>query len=129
MATASTAITKTQHTAEEPAATAAAATAAPQTVAPEAANAASLQVGLLHPDGEAIATGRGTVGTDVTRPQTTSNVEDNETMNSIPEDQITASDIPAVVANVTRQSILENMGVSVRAQANVAFEQALSLLD
>src|ERR1700735_2628042 len=121
MATASTAITKTQHTAEEPAATAAAATAAPQTVAPEAANAASLQVGLLHLDGEAIATDRGTVGTDVTRPQTTSNIED--------KNQITAYNIPTVVANVTRKSILEQMGISVRAQAHVTYEQALSLLD
>ena len=44
------------------------------------------------------------------------------------EDQITAADIPTVVGNLSKYSILEQTGISALAQANAAQQQVLNLL-
>lgn len=76
-----------------------------------------------------VATTRGTVGAGINRLQAASNVENNEIQNlTSAEDQITAADIPTVVANLSKFSILEQTGISALAQANSAQQQVLNLL-
>jgi flagellin len=76
-----------------------------------------------------VASDRGTIGAGVNRLQSASNVENNEIQNlTSAEDQITAADIPTVVANLSKYSILERTGISALAQANTAQQQVLNLL-
>jgi flagellin len=76
-----------------------------------------------------VATDRGTVGAGINRLQAASNVLNNEVQNvTSAEDQITAADIPTVVANLSKFSILEQTGISALSQANTAQQQVLNLL-
>jgi flagellin len=76
-----------------------------------------------------MASDRGTIGAGVNRLQAASNVMNNEVQNlTSAEDQITAADIPTVVANLSKYSILEQTGISALAQANTAQQQVLNLL-
>jgi flagellin len=76
-----------------------------------------------------VASDRGTIGAGVNRLQAASNVENNEIQNlTSAEDQITAANIPTVVANLSKYSILEQTGISALAQANTAQQQVLNLL-
>lgn len=76
-----------------------------------------------------VAADRGTIGAGINRLQAASNVMNNEVQNlTSAEDQITAADIPTVVANLSKYSILEQTGISALAQANTAQQQVLNLL-
>jgi flagellin len=76
-----------------------------------------------------VASDRGTIGAGINRLQAASNVMNNEVQNlTSAEDQITAADIPTVVANLSKYSILEQTGISALAQANTAQQQVLNLL-
>jgi flagellin len=76
-----------------------------------------------------VASDRGAVGAGINRLQAASNVLNNETQNlTSAEDQITAADIPTVVANLSKYSILEQTGISALSQANTAQQQVLNLL-
>jgi flagellin len=76
-----------------------------------------------------VAADRGTIGAGVNRLQAASNVENSEITNlTSAENQITAADIPTVVANLSKYSILERTGISALAQANTAQQQVLNLL-
>jgi len=76
-----------------------------------------------------VASDRGTIGAGVNRLGAASNVMNNEVQNlTSAEDQITAADIPTVVANLSKYSILEQTGISALAQANTAQQQVLNLL-
>jgi flagellin len=76
-----------------------------------------------------VASDRGTIGAGVNRLQAASNVENSEITNlTSAENQITAADIPTVVANLSKYSILERTGISALAQANTAQQQVLNLL-
>ncbi len=76
-----------------------------------------------------IANDRGAVGAGINRLQAASNVLNNEVQNlTSAEDQITAADIPTVVANLSKYSILEQTGISALSQANTAQQQVLNLL-
>jgi len=76
-----------------------------------------------------VAADRGTIGAGVNRLQAASNVENSEITNlTSAQNQITAADIPTVVANLSKYSILERTGISALAQANTAQQQVLNLL-
>jgi flagellin len=76
-----------------------------------------------------VAGARGNIGAGINRLQAASNVLNNEIQNlTTAEDQITAADIPTVVANLSKYSILEQTGISALAQANTAQQQVLNLL-
>jgi flagellin len=76
-----------------------------------------------------VALDRGTIGAGINRLQAASNVMNNEVQNvTSAEDQITAADIPTVVANLSKYSILEQTGISALAQANTQQQQVLNLL-
>jgi flagellin len=76
-----------------------------------------------------VASDRGTIGAGVNRLQAASNVFSNEIQNlTTAENQITAADIPTVVDNLSKYSILEQTGISALAQANAAQQQVLNLL-
>lgn len=76
-----------------------------------------------------VAADRGTIGAGINRLQAASNVMNNEVQNlTSAQDQITAANIPTVVANLSKYSILEQTGISALAQANTAQQQVLNLL-
>ena len=76
-----------------------------------------------------VAADRGTIGAGVNRLQAASNVANSEITNlTSAQNQITAADIPTVVANLSKFSILERTGISALAQANTAQQQVLNLL-
>lgn len=76
-----------------------------------------------------VALDRGTIGAGINRLQAASNVLNNEVQNvTAAQDQITAADIPTVVANLSKYSILEQTGISALAQANTQQQQVLNLL-
>ncbi|HTV59248.1 MAG TPA: flagellin [Verrucomicrobiae bacterium] len=76
-----------------------------------------------------VALDRGTIGAGINRLQAASNVLNNEIQNvTAAEDQITAADIPTVVANLSKYSILEQTGISAVAQANTSQQLVLNLL-
>jgi flagellin len=76
-----------------------------------------------------VASDRGTIGAGVNRLQAASNIENSEITNlTSAENQITAADIPTVVATLSKYSILERTGISALAQANTAQQQVLNLL-
>ena len=72
---------------------------------------------------------RGTIGATVNRLQSASAVINNQTQNlTSAENDVTAADIPTVVANLSQYSILEQTGVSALAQANQQQQLVLKLL-
>jgi flagellin len=76
-----------------------------------------------------IASVRGTLGASVNRLTAASNVINSQVQNlTSAENTITAADIPAVVANLTKFSILEQTGISALAQANQQQQLVLKLL-
>jgi flagellin len=76
-----------------------------------------------------IASVRGTLGASVNRLTAASNVINSQVQNlTSAENTITAADIPAVVANLTKYSILEQTGISALAQANQQQQLVLKLL-
>ncbi len=76
-----------------------------------------------------IASVRGTLGATVNRLTAASNVINSQVLNlTSAENTITAADIPTVVANLTKYSILEQTGISALAQANQQQQLVLKLL-
>lgn len=76
-----------------------------------------------------IASVRGTLGASVNRLNAASNVLNSQVQNlTSAENTITAADIPAAVANLTKYSILEQTGISALAQANQQQQLVLKLL-
>lgn len=76
-----------------------------------------------------VAQDRGTIGAGINRLQAVTNVSNTEIQNlTAAENQITAADIPTVVSNLSKFSILERTGISALAQANSAQQQVLNLL-
>jgi flagellin len=76
-----------------------------------------------------VAALRGNIGATVNRLQSASNVINNQTQNlTSAENDVTAADIPTVVANLSQYSILEQTGVSALAQANQQQQLVLKLL-
>jgi flagellin len=76
-----------------------------------------------------VANMRGTIGANINRLQSASNVMNNQVQNlSAAEDGIRAADIPAEVANLTKYSILNQTAISALAQANNMQQSVLKLL-
>jgi flagellin len=76
-----------------------------------------------------VASVRGTLGASVNRLTAASNVINSQIQNlTSAENTITAADIPAAVANLTKYSILEQTGISALAQANQQQQLVLKLL-
>jgi len=76
-----------------------------------------------------VAAARGNIGAGINRLQAASTVISNEIQNlTTAEDGITAADIPTVIANLSKYSILEQTGISALAQANTQQQQVLNLL-
>lgn len=76
-----------------------------------------------------VAGSRGTIGAGINRLQAASNVANNEIQNlTTAETGITAADIPTVVGNLSKYSILEQTGISALAQANSQQQLVLNLL-
>ena len=76
-----------------------------------------------------VAALRGAIGATVNRLQAASNVITNQTQNlTSAENDVTAADIPTVVANLSSYSILEQTGISAIAQANQQQQLVLKLL-
>jgi flagellin len=76
-----------------------------------------------------VASVRGTLGASVNRLTAASNVINSQVQNlTSAENTITAADIPTVVANLTKYSILEQTGISALAQANQQQQLVLKLL-
>jgi len=76
-----------------------------------------------------VAALRGNIGATVNRLQAASSVITNQTQNlTSAENDVTAADIPTVVANLSQYSILEQTGVSALAQANQQQQLVLKLL-
>jgi len=72
---------------------------------------------------------RGTIGASVNRLQAASNVITTQVQNlTSAEDGIVAANIPSVVANLSKYSILDQSGISALAQANTAQQTILTLL-
>jgi flagellin len=76
-----------------------------------------------------VASVRGTLGASVNRLTAASNVINSQVQNlTSAQNTITAADIPTVVANLTKYSILEQTGISALAQANQQQQLVLKLL-
>jgi flagellin len=76
-----------------------------------------------------VANMRGSIGANINRLQSASNVMTNQVQNlSAAEDGIRAADIPAEVANLTKYSILNQTAISALAQANNMQQSILKLL-
>jgi flagellin len=76
-----------------------------------------------------IASVRGTLGASVNRLTAASNVINSQVQNlTSAENTITAADIPAAVASLTKFSILEQTGIAALAQANQQQQLVLKLL-
>ena len=76
-----------------------------------------------------VASTRGTLGASVNRLTAASNVINSQVQNlTSAENTISAADIPAAVANLTKYSILEQTGISALAQANQQQQLVLKLL-
>jgi flagellin len=90
---------------------------------------AQATLGLINSSIASVASLRGTIGANVNRLQAASNVISNQTQNlTAAEDGIRAADIPSVVANLSRFTILNQSGISALAQANSAQQSILTLL-
>jgi flagellin len=76
-----------------------------------------------------IASVRGTLGASVNRLTAASNVLNSQVQNlTSAQNTITAADIPAAVASLTKYSILEQTGIAALAQANQQQQLVLKLL-
>jgi flagellin len=76
-----------------------------------------------------VAATRGTIGAGINQLQAASNVSTNVIQNlTSAEELIRAADIPTVVAQLSKYSILEQTGISALAQANSQQQQVLTLL-
>jgi len=76
-----------------------------------------------------VASTRGTLGASVNRLTAASNVINSQVQNlTSAENTITAADIPTDVANLTKDSILEQTGIPALAQANQQQQLVLKLL-
>lgn len=90
---------------------------------------AQATLGLINAAIGSVASLRGTLGANVNRLQAASSVITNEVQNlTSAEDGIRAADIPSVVANLSRFTILNQSGISALAQANSAQQSILTLL-
>jgi flagellin len=84
---------------------------------------------LINSAVQTVAGLRGNIGATVNRLQAASNVITNQTQNlTSAENDVTAADIPTVVANLSSYSILEQTGISAIAQANQQQQLVLKLL-
>ena len=98
---------------------------------PDLSNALDAQttLGLINVAIASVASQRGILGATVNRLQAASAVITNEVQNlTAAEDGIRAADIPNVVANLSRFTILNQSGISALAQANTAQQSILTLL-
>ena len=78
---------------------------------------------------QTIATDRGTIGAAVNRLQDAAAVISNQVQNlTAAENAIMAADIPTVVSNLSRQSVLAQTGMAALAQANSQEQSVLTLL-
>ena len=76
-----------------------------------------------------VAGTRGTIGAGINRLQDAANVINVQVQNlTTAEDSITAADIPTVVGNLSRYSILDQTGIAALAQANSVQQNVLNLL-
>jgi len=90
---------------------------------------AQATLGLINSSIASVAALRGTLGANINRLQAASNVISNQVQNlTAAEDGIRAADIPSVVANLARNTILNQSGISALAQANSAQQSILTLL-
>jgi flagellin len=90
---------------------------------------AQATLGLINTAVANVAGLRGQLGANINRLQSASNVISNQTQNlTAAEDGIRAADIPSVVANLSRFTILNQSGISALAQANSAQQSILTLL-
>jgi flagellin len=109
----------------------AAATSTPTAVTNDLSTSAEAQLtlGLINTAIGSVASSRGLIGANINRLQAASNVITNQTQNlTAAEDGIRAADIPSVVANLSRYTILNQSGISALAQANSAQQSILTLL-
>jgi len=91
--------------------------------------AAQAELGNINLAIGTVAGHRGTIGAGINRLQAASNVANNEIQNlTTAETGIVAADIPTVVGNLSKFSILEQTGISALAQANSQQQQVLNLL-
>jgi flagellin len=90
---------------------------------------AQATLGLISAAVATVAGLRGTIGASVNRLTAANNVITTQVQNlTSAEDGIVAANIPAVVANLSRYSILDQSGISALAQANTAQQTILTLL-
>lgn len=76
-----------------------------------------------------VAGTRGTIGAGINRLQSAADVINVQVQNlTTAEDNITAADIPTVVGNLSRYSILDQTGIAALAQANAVQQNVLNLL-
>jgi flagellin len=86
-------------------------------------------LGLINAAVANVASLRGAIGANVNRLQAASTVITNQVQNlTSAEDGILAANIPGVVADLSRYSILNQSGISALAQANTAQQTILTLL-
>lgn len=86
-------------------------------------------LGLVNSAIASVAALRGTIGANINRLQAASAVITNEVQNlTAAEDGIRAADIPSVIANLSRFTILNQSGISALAQANSSQQSILKLL-
>jgi flagellin len=90
---------------------------------------AQATLGLINAAVATVASLRGTIGASVNRLTAAGNVITNQVQNlTSAENNITAANIPQVVANLSSYSILDQSGISALAQANTAQQNILALL-
>jgi flagellin len=76
-----------------------------------------------------VASTRGNIGAGINRLNSAANVINVQVQNlTTAEDNITAADIPTVVGNLSRYSILDQTGIAALAQANAVQQNVLNLL-
>jgi len=93
------------------------------------ADAATATLAKINNAIQFVANMRGTIGANINRLQSASNVMSNQVQNlSAAEDGIRAADIPSEVANLTKYSILNQTAISALAQANNMQQSVLKLL-
>jgi flagellin len=93
------------------------------------ASDATAALGAVNNAIQFVANMRGTIGANINRLQSASNVMNNQVQNlTSAEDGITAADIPATVANLTKYSILNQTAISALSQANQMQQSVLALL-
>ena len=94
-------------------------------------SAASAQTALGHLDTAIanVAADRGSLGAEINRLQSASSVITNQVQNlTTAEDNIRAADIPTVVANMSRLTVLQQTGMAALQQSNQMQQSVLKLL-